>query len=265
MKLAQLGITGVLLTIPVPGVAAGSGDLLQQLEADHAALTAAERDFQQRRDSGELSRAAAADYASYLEGLRERVQADCLALSQTGSRPPADVPCAAFAGLSQTLLPTDQGVALSRGEQTSILDAELEAGLSAFDELLLREQERVRASAPRPQHAGAGAAAGSGEGSGEASGAGSLAGAQAPGASGTPASVAGQDDGATADGPRGAGRGAATADQRAAAGGRPADIPDGSDDDVVARQLREAAEKETDPELQKKLWDEYRRYKQGIR
>ncbi len=45
----------------------------------------------------------------------------------------------------------------------------------------------------------------------------------------------------------------------------PDDIPDGSDDDVVARQLREAAEKETDPELKKKLWEEYRRYKAGIK
>ena len=38
-------------------------------------------------------------------------------------------------------------------------------------------------------------------------------------------------------------------------------IPDGQDDDIVARQLREAAENETDPELKEKLWDEYRRYK----
>ena len=40
----------------------------------------------------------------------------------------------------------------------------------------------------------------------------------------------------------------------------PADIPDGSDDDVVARQIREAAMKEKDPELREKLWDEYRKY-----
>ena len=42
----------------------------------------------------------------------------------------------------------------------------------------------------------------------------------------------------------------------------PPDVGDGSDDDIVARQLREAAEKETDPELREKLWEEYRRYKQ---
>jgi hypothetical protein len=31
----------------------------------------------------------------------------------------------------------------------------------------------------------------------------------------------------------------------------------------VARQLREAAEKETDPELKAKLWKEYEEYKKG--
>lgn len=41
----------------------------------------------------------------------------------------------------------------------------------------------------------------------------------------------------------------------------PADLPSGDDDDVVARQLREAALKEQDPVLREKLWDEYRAYK----
>ena len=45
----------------------------------------------------------------------------------------------------------------------------------------------------------------------------------------------------------------------------PPDVGDGSDDDIVARQLREAAEKEEDPELREKLWDEYRAYKKGIK
>jgi hypothetical protein len=54
-------------------------------------------------------------------------------------------------------------------------------------------------------------------------------------------------------------------DQRGAAslpsGATPPNIPDGQDDDIVARQLREAAENETDPVLRKKLWEEYREYK----
>jgi hypothetical protein len=44
----------------------------------------------------------------------------------------------------------------------------------------------------------------------------------------------------------------------------PADIGDGSDDDIVARQLREAAMAEEDPELREKLWEEYRRYRASL-
>lgn len=43
----------------------------------------------------------------------------------------------------------------------------------------------------------------------------------------------------------------------------PEDIPDASDDDIVARQLREAAMNEPDPELREALWEEYRTYKSG--
>jgi hypothetical protein len=43
----------------------------------------------------------------------------------------------------------------------------------------------------------------------------------------------------------------------------PSDIPDGRDDDIVARQLREAAMTETAPELRERLWEEYRKYKQS--
>lgn len=40
---------------------------------------------------------------------------------------------------------------------------------------------------------------------------------------------------------------------------------DKEDDDIVARQLREAAENETDPELKEKLWKEYEEYKENTR
>ena len=43
----------------------------------------------------------------------------------------------------------------------------------------------------------------------------------------------------------------------------PPGIPDGRDDDIVARQLREAAMNEENPELRAKLWLEYRKYKTG--
>ena len=45
-------------------------------------------------------------------------------------------------------------------------------------------------------------------------------------------------------------------------GGRSADgVPDAKDDDIIARQLREAAMAEQDPVLREKLWAEYERYK----
>jgi len=44
-------------------------------------------------------------------------------------------------------------------------------------------------------------------------------------------------------------------------GNHPKNRYDPKDDDIVARQLREAAEEETDPELRKKLWKEYEQYK----
>lgn len=52
--------------------------------------------------------------------------------------------------------------------------------------------------------------------------------------------------------------------QHTATGPVPADLPDGRDDDIVARQLREAASQESDPVLREKLWEEYRRYKRGL-
>jgi hypothetical protein len=41
----------------------------------------------------------------------------------------------------------------------------------------------------------------------------------------------------------------------------PDDIPNMVDDDIIARQLREAALAEDDPVLRERLWEEYRKYK----
>jgi hypothetical protein len=52
-----------------------------------------------------------------------------------------------------------------------------------------------------------------------------------------------------------------TGGQSKGTGSNPGNLPPPEDDDIVARQLREAAQKETDPELKKKLWEEYWKYK----
>jgi hypothetical protein len=94
-------------------------------------------------------------------------------------------------------------------------------------------------AAGRPGAGGAGAKSG---GAGQTGGQGSTGGGKGTGA------------GAGGGGGTGAGSGPSTI---------PADVPDGSDDDVVAKQIREAAMTETDPELREKLWEEYRKYKKG--
>ncbi len=44
-------------------------------------------------------------------------------------------------------------------------------------------------------------------------------------------------------------------------GAVPSDVGGGANDDIVARQLRELAENETDPELREAYWCDYRKYK----
>ena len=41
----------------------------------------------------------------------------------------------------------------------------------------------------------------------------------------------------------------------------PEDIPVTADDDIIAKQLREAALAEEDPQLRERLWEEYRKYR----
>ena len=64
----------------------------------------------------------------------------------------------------------------------------------------------------------------------------------------------GDDTVATADTPKGEGAGSKR---------DPGSRYSKEDDDIVARQLREAAENETDPELKEKLWKEYEEYKKN--
>jgi len=265
MNIAKLSV--ILLTLFLASAAgAGQEALLNRLQADHEALIAAQRDYQQQREKGTLGAVEAADYADYLARLRRRVSQDCLMLAYAGIRPPDDLPCQA--GLPKVAKPAsiDQRGEQTSAERTATMDAELNAGLGEFDEMLLREQERVKAAAARSERGSAGGGGSGEDGGGQGEGDRGAEGAQT-GDGGESGDVTGSGDqpaSAAAGGrpPTGAAGGRGT---QTGASGRPADIPDGSDDDLVARQMREAAEKETDPELKKKLWEEYRKYKRGTR
>jgi hypothetical protein len=152
--------------------------------------------------------------------------------------------------------------ALTGVERIIILEGELNEQLGEFDDMILaRRSAVIRQDDIEGSHAGT---SGSGDGDG---GAGTENAATAPVlvamAKGSNGANSNSGGGAMPALPGDNRQGEfSNADTRVAE--IPADIPDGSDDDIVARQLREAAMKETDPKLREKLWDEYRKYKQGV-
>ncbi len=233
-----------LLCLLVLGRAALADVRIDRLRADWAALQDASRDFLRR--TATLSPAEASDYRAYIERLRRRLADGCEALMAAEVAVPSDVGCP-HAIPRTAPANIDQHAEQTRTEGTATLDAELDAGLGEFDQRLLREQERLKAKASAS--AARSAAGGAGSESAAVNGS-SSAGDRAGGDSTL------EPQSSTAGGPKG---------EQSASAPPPADVPDGRDDDVVARQLREAAEQETDPELRKKLWDEYRRYKRGVR
>jgi hypothetical protein len=148
-------------------------------------------------------------------------------------------------------------------ERREGLDRELDSSLSEFDALILREQEILEKRREAEGAAGGGGGAGTAEVGGGAEdgdeGEGEGRGERAEGTGNSPDEPSGdevaREDGAPEDSEAETGE---DSNERV-----PADVGDGRDDDIVARQLREAAMKEEDPELREKLWDEYRAYKFG--
>jgi len=136
---------------------------------------------------------------------------------------------------------------MTSGEKSAGLDRKLDDSLEAYDASLQGEQQRQAARmGETAQIVGAREDAESSAGGSD---------------SGSPSA---EEQGGDAESPsseRKGGGSAVTAGTTGAPG--PENLPEGHDDDVVARQLREAAENEEDPELKAKLWEEYRRYKEG--
>lgn len=145
--------------------------------------------------------------------------------------------------------------ALSPEERLAQLDQDFSESLGAFDERLAREQVAVRqqqeaAAADRAARNAGRGAGGDGE--------------PGMGAAWPPPPGTQGEDAPPDTGPGGSRRGQPSPGNRSGLP-VPQDVADASGDDIVARQLREAAMAETDPELAKKLWDEYRDYKRKQR
>lgn len=273
--LMSASLCAALLRLPTSTAAAAEmpvGEALKaRVRAADQALKKAQGDLDERRNSGSMSETDAADYRSYIRGLHEHLAAECAALLGAGVASPPEVACEQL--VSSAPRSGQAGPpAATDAEHTEALDARLNRSIGEFDDLLLRERERVKAARPLPSEAGTGSSAGAGQASAAAQ---ASAGTQAGAATKMGAGTKAGEDTQTGPGPSAASTGGRVgsvpkANTGVAAKGKagaprvePDSIPSGNDDDVVARQLREAAQQESDPELQKKLWEEYRRYKRG--
>jgi hypothetical protein len=146
----------------------------------------------------------------------------------------------------------------------------MDESLGTFDEQIRKERERLARERDANASGDGGAAEGGEGGDGTEGGGGGPAAGGVTSESGDASQGNGEgesDGGMKSDGARPEGTGGGGAGGAGSKGQGPSttpkNIPDGRDDDVIARQIREAAEKETDPELRDKLWKEYIEYKKN--
>ncbi len=280
----------LLLLVGLSSAVAGSdGTPASAARETREALDMARAELQRDLSNEALSDDEATDFRAYLLSLEQQLEQQCDLLPE--HRRPTEV-CELA---PKNTVSVDTAHEQTVGERGESLDQELEASLSAFDQMLLEEQETLSAQTARAasdggdnggdnggdsdgNQAGKGKGKGKGEGNGKgrksrrgrdqqddtnnasdaeqnAEGQGSHKGREQSQANAhtDPNRPARWEDVATP--PDKSSQSAAD---------RSREPTDGQDDDVVARQIREAAEKEADPKLREKLWEEYRRYKRGL-
>lgn len=144
---------------------------------------------------------------------------------------------------------TAAGTVPTEAEKKQILHHELDRRFAEFDKLMMTEREAV---ARQSNESGGGGGSGTGSGANGGGPGGDESGQE------TAMSDSGVESASTSrsSGVPGTGHSDIAVEI-------PADIGSPQSDDIIARQLREAAMKEQDPALREKLWNEYRKYKSG--
>lgn len=236
----------------------------------------------QLKKSGNASPEVIKDYEIYLERVRAMVaenQKTVNDMEAAYSRyaaakkqsPPASED--ETAKLPDEPIPEEQSV-----DELAALDRKLDESLSEFDELLLKELDLIRArsaekmrdlaeeaaeAAKRLREKGIDVETSSSSESSEESE--QKEAAEKKGTTADPAESGTEKQKDTEKGDGGKEQAAGKTSEEAGQGstGERKRYGGGGDDDIVARQLREAAENETDPELKEKLWKEYEAYKKN--
>ena len=209
------------------------------------------------------------EYTVFIEYLSYQIINYCQQINeQYGSRAVADLPCENQMNYSQSVDSIiDTKEVKTSEEQVSALENELMNSMGEFDEMLLKEDEQL-AQVSKKQT------------SGNSSKKGKYSQAK-DGSSGNNNKIAEADQENQENEGNGENQESQTGEQqseknkvsKSSGSGKGKQKTTGKnqsrerrkldeiDDDIVARQLKEAAEKETDPQLKEKLWDEYYRYK----
>jgi hypothetical protein len=130
----------------------------------------------------------------------------------------------------------------SSDERAERLGKELDESIGGFDEVLMEEQEEISSVGRNTEGFGEGV-----EGDGGIS-----LGQQSDGSTG---GITVANNGALSQSPT------SNMSDEQIRERTPEDIPVMVDDDIIARQLREAALTEEDPALRERLWEEYRKYR----
>ncbi len=240
--------------------------LRQSVLALDSAWTRAINDLQYKKHSDSLQESETQDYAKFITYLSSRIDHYCLLLkSEGGEQATVNTPCTDSPEVGSGL---EQPAATTKVEQIADLDKSLAESLGEFDEQLLKEEQRIAARIPAARESGGGyrgrgGTGSSGQpGSGQPGNQGQTGDAGKTSQSGSVSSESSQSSSASSSG-KGAGVAMGSKEKNENSGTGTQEISSGYDD-IVARQLREAAEKESDPELKEKLWEEYRKYKEGI-
>lgn len=169
-------------------------------------------------------------------------------------------------------------------EQINELEDEFMASLGNFDEMLLKEEEEISQTSRKKSSS----SSASGQSNSDSQGGKQSAGSGKESSGGENNSSNGNNSGSSGMGEQsesgkqsqqngkqttgkkygGSGSGKGQAHKQSGYGNKTSERErrklDEIDDDIVARQLKEAAEKENDPQLKEKLWEEYYRYKKGL-
>jgi hypothetical protein len=240
------------------------GAAIDALRARSAEFKREDQAYRSVLTSQKMSPAERDDYAEFVAGLRRKFLEQCEVVRGLGGEPAiAEFDCIRAGPLvvRANLAPVQS--VQTDDEKRAAIRARLNQLEGAIDEDLLKRQQEIKQSDAQPSggSAAGGASGQSGSGGQGGAGANQAAAAQAAGGAASASSSRGATSAAS-----NAGQGLPSAGASPPAAGqheRQAAADGGVGDDIVARQLREAAEKESDPALREKLWAEYRKYREA--